>query len=172
MKTRQIVMTGMMLALALVFQIGFRQFAQPLVGPLVNMTLILTTLYVGASSGVLVGIITPVIALMMGIIGMPLLVPFIAIGNCLLVVAFDGTNKLLGKIAWKHIPAVAAGAIFKFIFLYIGVRYLLSLFIPKVPAPLLSTFGIAQLYTALVGGSVAIILYRLIPSSSFGHNVE
>lgn len=163
MKTRDLVMTGMMLALALVFQIGFRQFAQPLVGPLVNMVLILTVIYVGVPSGVLVGALTPLVAMILGIMGLPVLVPVIAVGNSLLVVMFETVNKWLGKFSWHMYAAFVVAAIFKFIFLYTAVRSLVPLVMPKVPAPILAAFGVSQLYTALIGGFMAIMIYLVLP---------
>ncbi len=67
---KYMVRTALLLALALVFQIGFSQFAQPVVGPLVNMTLFIATITVGTISAIIVGSLTPLVAFMLGI--MPL----------------------------------------------------------------------------------------------------
>lgn len=164
MKTRDLVKTGMMLALALVFQIGFRQFAQPLVGPLVNMVLFMTVLYVNVPSAVIVGVITPVVAFVLGIMGLFPLVPIVAIGNALLTVMFGFMIQLLMKYNWKNYVAIVVAAIFKFIFLFTAARYLLPLMIGKAaPPPILAAFGVSQLYTALIGGIIAVVLYRFLP---------
>lgn len=168
MKTNQLVKTGLMLALALVFQIGFRSFAQPLVGPLVNMTLILTVIYVGTVSGVIVGTVTPLVAFILGLMPMVPLVPVIAIGNALLVVMFGFSLQLLSKYKWHSYMAVVISAVFKFTFLYVAVRAVLPLFLEKVPAPIVAAFGIAQLYTALAGGLVAVLLMTFLPMKKNG----
>lgn len=157
MDTKKLVRTGLLLALALVFQIGFRQFAQPLVGPLVNMTLLIAALLVGPISGSIIGILTPIVALILGIIALPPLVPIIAIGNSLLVITFYYTNKKFNK--WV---GLILSAIIKFGFLAIAVRIVLPLFLSKVPPVVISAFTLPQLYTALIGGIVAILVYSLI----------
>lgn len=156
--------TAMLLALALVFQLGFNGFAQPLVGPLVNMTLLVSAGLVGTISGILVGCLTPVVALMVGIIKLPPLVPIIIVGNALLVIVFNlikgklsNTNDNLG---WG--TALVAAAIAKYAFLTLSVQYVLPLIIPKVPPKLIAMFGLSQLYTALLGGFIAVIIIKLI----------
>lgn len=64
--TKKLVQTGLMLALALVFQVGFASFAQVAVGPLVNMVLIITAIMVSPISAILVGVLTPLVAFLMG----------------------------------------------------------------------------------------------------------
>lgn len=160
--TNTLVKTSMMLALTLVFQIGFRQFAQPLVGPLVNMTLILTAMYVGKAPGAMVGIITPLVAFMLGIIGIIQLVPLIAIGNVLLVVMYAFVADIV-NYKWRKYSGVVVAALFKFIFLYVGARALLPLIMAKVPEPIYITFGVSQFVTALIGGIIAVVISGFIP---------
>jgi len=164
MSTQKLVRTSMFLAVALVFQIGFRQFAQPLVGPLVNMTLILATLVVGPISAIIIGIITPLVAFVLGIVGVPFLVPLIGIGNALFVGCFYLAKKNI-KVTWSSWPSIVLASVVKFGFLYVAARALLPLVLPKVPAPLLATFSLPQLYTALLGGALAIIIYRFLPAT-------
>ncbi|MTI65023.1 MAG: ECF transporter S component [Firmicutes bacterium] len=166
--TAYITRTGLLLALALIFQIGFRGFAQPAVGPLVNLTLILSAGIVGTLAGVIVGCLTPLIALSFGIIGIPILVPFIMIGNSLLVIIFNLIRKRI-TLGGEYV-GLALAALGKFLFLAFSVRYLLDLFTqknipPKIMAKLTVMFGLPQLYTALVGGIVAVIVMKLIPDS-------
>ena len=80
--------TAVLLSLALIFQIGFNQFAQPAVGPLVNMTLIVATLIVGPLSATLIGVLTPLVAFLLGIMPLLPIVPFIMIGNAIFVFSF------------------------------------------------------------------------------------
>jgi len=157
MNTKKLVRTSLLLALALVFQIGFREFAQPLVGPLVNMTLILSVLMIGPTSGVIIGSLTPIIAFIMGIIGLAPLIPIIVIGNILFVLSFYITNKM--NIKFTNLISVIIAALVKFSTLALAVRMILPLFIPKVPPAIIATFTFPQLYTAIIGGILAIIIY-------------
>ncbi|MTI70295.1 MAG: ECF transporter S component [Firmicutes bacterium] len=161
--TAYITRTGLLLALALIFQIGFRGFAQPAVGPLVNLTLILSAGIVGTLAGVIVGCLTPLIAFFVGIMPLFPLVPFIMIGNTLLVIIFNLIRKRI-SLGGEYV-GLALAALGKFLFLAFSVRYLLNLFIPKVPPKLIAMFWLPQLYTALVGGIVAVIVMKLIPDS-------
>lgn len=165
MKTKKIVRTGMFLAVALVFQIGFRQFSQPVVGSLVNMTLLLATLIIGPVRAVIIGTLTPVIAFLLGIIGIPFLVPIIAVGNAVMIGVFYGVKKGMRHKVALWVGLVVA-AVFKFAFLFVAVRSLLTVVMSKVPDPVLATFSLPQLTTAMVGGTLAVVLYKLLPPDS------
>ncbi len=154
MKTRNLAITATMLAIALVFQLGFAQFSQPLVGPLVNMTLFLTTALVGIPAGILVGCCTPVAAFV----------------NVVLVLLYGLVRRLFGsvnsvKASWKDIPAVLAAALGKFGVLALAIRFFVPLLMPKVAPKLVEAFSLPQLFTALIGGAVALLLLRFLPAS-------
>lgn len=166
--TMYITRTGILLALALIFQLGFQSFAQPIVGPLVNLVLILSAALVGTLSGVVIGCFTPLIASMVGILKLAPMVPFIMIGNSILVILFNLVRKRISK-GREYIGLVVA-ALGKFAFLAFSVRYLVILFMPKVPSQVIAAFSLPQLYTALAGGIVAIIIMKLIPKSFYMNN--
>ncbi len=152
--------TGLLLALALIFQIGFRYVSQPLVGPLVNFTLIISAALVGTTSGVIVGCLTPLIAFFFGIMPLFPLVPFIMIGNALFVFLFNIIRRnmnILGNTVGIIIAALA-----KFAFLIISVKYIVTLIVPKIPPKIIAAFSLPQLYTALIGGFLAIIIIKFI----------
>lgn len=152
--------TAILLALALIFQIGLRAlpFAQPFVGPLVNFVLIFAAIFVGTLSGVLIGILTPLIAFVVGIMPLFPVVPFIMIGNALLVIVFSIIKKIAGP--YGEYIGVFCGALAKFAFLAISVRHIITLFI-KVPPPVVVALSLPQLYTALTGGLAAIIVAKI-----------
>lgn len=158
--TTFITRTGILLALALVFQIGLRTipFAQPFVGPLVNFVLIFAAIFVGMASGVIIGMLTPLIAFIVGIMPLFPVVPFIMIGNALMVIAFSVTRKLLGY--YGDYIGVACGAFIKFAFLALSVRYIITLFI-SVPPPIVVALSLPQFYTAMTGGLGAIIVSKI-----------
>lgn len=144
---RRISRTAILLAVALVFQMG--GFPQFITGPLVNTVLYLAAMIVGWQGGMLIGILTPVIASMRGILPPPLtpLIPFIALGNATLVILFfwlQAKNKIVGII-------VASGI--KFLLLVSAIKLLVQ--VPPVIAQMMS---LPQLITALAGGVIALIL--------------
>lgn len=162
MQTKMITRTAMLLALTLVFQIGFRQFAQPVVGPLVNMMLLISVLLVGLPSALMIGILTPMIAFIVGIIGLFPLIPMIIAGNMLYILMFGWIRtKLSFKL--KDYLSVLLAAVVKFLFLYVAVRTILPLMIVEVKPPVIATFSLPQLYTALFGGVLALIVYNMLP---------
>lgn len=162
MQTKMITRTAMLLALTLVFQIGFRQFAQPVVGPLVNMMLIISVMLVGMPSAMMIGILTPLIAFVAGIIGVFPLIPMIIAGNMVYVLVF-GIIKEKAAFPLGAPVAVVAASLAKFALLFTAVRTVLPLMIVEVKPPVIATFSLPQLYTALVGGFLALLLYKMLP---------
>ncbi len=164
MKTNKLTRSAMLLALTLVFQIGFRQFAQPLVGPLVNMMLLLSTMIVGIPMAIIIGCLTPIIAFLAGIMGVFPLVPMIALGNAVYIIVFGLIIEKKEEVP-QQVLGLVVSSIGKFLFLYMAVRTLLPLFIPEVKPPIIATFSLPQLWTALIGGALAIIIIKLLPKS-------
>lgn len=162
MSTKKLVTVGLMLAIALVFQIGFSQFAQTLVGPLVNMTLIITVVVTGIPGGAMVGIFTPIAAFALGIVPFLPIIPFVIIGNVIYVTAF-GLVRDKFKTIWAGYDAVVVAAVLKFGFLALAIRWLVPLLTPKVPPALVQTFTLPQLVTALIGGALALIIMKFLP---------
>ena len=148
-KIKFITRTGILLAVALVVQMG--GFPQPITGPLINTVLYLSALLVGSWSGIIIGICTPVIAFMRGILPAPLgpMIPFIALGNGVLVVVFSllkGKNKILGIIT---------ASLVKYLILFTAVSYIVD-----VPDKIAKVMSLPQLFTALSGGVIAILVYK------------
>lgn len=148
-KIKFITRTGILLAVALVVQMG--GLPQPITGPLINTVLYLSALLVGSWSGIIIGICTPVIAFMRGILPAPLgpMIPFIALGNGVLVVVFSllkRKNKVLGIIL---------ASLVKYAILTITVK-----FIVDVPDKIAQIMSLPQLFTALSGGAIAMLAYK------------
>ncbi len=148
-KIKFITRTGILLAVALVVQMG--GFPQPITGPLINTVLYLAALLVGSWSGVIIGVCTPIIAFMRGILPAPLgpMIPFIALGNGVLVIVFSllkGRNKILGIIF---------ASLVKYAILAVTVK-----FIVDVPDKIAQIMSLPQLLTALSGGVIAIFAYK------------
>lgn len=148
-KIKFITRTGILLAVALAVQMG--GFPQPVTGPLINTVLYLSALLVGGWSGIIIGICTPVIAFMRGILPAPLgpMIPFIALGNGALVVVFSilkGKNKIFGIII---------ASLVKYLILFTAVSYIVD-----VPDKIAQIMSLPQLFTALSGGVIAILAYK------------
>ena len=148
-KIKFITRTGILLAVALVVQMG--GFPQPITGPLINTVLYLAALLVGSWGGIIIGVCTPVIAFMRGILPAPLgpMIPFIALGNGVLVIVFSllkGKNKIFGII----IASLA-----KYLILFTAVS-----FIVDVPDKIAQIMSLPQLFTALSGGVIAMLAYK------------
>ncbi len=144
---RRISRTAILLAVALVFQMG--GFPQFITGPLVNTVLYLAAMIVGWQGGMIIGILTPVIASMRGILPPPLtpLIPFIALGNATLVILFfwlQAKNKIVGIIV---------ASVVKFLLLVSAVKLLV-----QVPPAIAQMMSLPQLITALAGGVIALLL--------------
>ncbi len=146
--------TAVLLAIVLVVQ--SLRLPNYFTGPVVNAVLIISVLFVGSGSGIIIGCITPLVAVLMGIIppaAVPL-VPIIMFANIILVIFFYLFNKLNKYLAW----IVAAAA--KFAVFYFCINFLLQIFDIKLPAALLVAFQIPQFYTALLGGFIAIVIAK------------
>jgi len=156
-RIRWISRTAILLAIALVFQMG--GFPQFITGPLVNTVLYLATMIVGWQGGILIGIFTPVIAAMRGILPPPLapLIPFIALGNAILVILFfwlKSKNKIFGIII---------ASLVKFLVLVSAVRLLV-----QVPPAVAQMMSFPQLVTALAGGFIALLVMNIFKRANIG----
>ena len=172
--------TALLLALALLFQSlrgsipkvmipGLGEMDQYIIGSLVNTTLILGAVTVGFTGGLVIAIVTPLVALLQGEIAFQIMMPFVALGNVAIVLfvsLFYKRNKIL---------AFGSGIIAKFLTLLVTINLIVIPYLtPTLPtekagvvsAMLSFKFGYPQLITATLG---AIIAYALIPvlESSF-----
>lgn len=151
---RWLTRTAVLLALTLAVQsLGLPQW---FTGPLVNAFLLLASLVSGIGSGVLVGLLTPWIALLRGILPPPLapMVPFIMLGNALLVIIFSLVSRKK-EVLWLSIVALVLAALGKYLLLSQAVRYLV-----EVPPRVAQAMQVPQLLTALGGGAIALSIER------------
>ena len=156
-RIRWISRTAILLAIALVFQMG--GFPQFITGPLVNTVLYLAAMIVGWQGGLIIGIFTPVIAAMRGILPPPLapLIPFIALGNAMLVILFfllKSKNKIAG---------IMIASVVKFLVLVSAVKLLV-----QVPPAIAQMMSFPQLVTALAGGFIALLIINIFKRANIG----
>lgn len=144
---------------------------QPITGPFVNFMLILTTLIINPTAGILLGSITPLIAVLRGQLPPLLLpmVPFIIAGNAVLVIFFSlpvsVTKTGYSKIVRQSAPwiGILLGAFLKFVLLYFSATLVLPiLFVRSLPDPVIAMMALPQFITAIVGGVLALFFHRLL----------
>ncbi|HHV96528.1 MAG TPA: ECF transporter S component [Clostridiaceae bacterium] len=155
--------TAILLALTIVFQMMGR-FMGPnnnyIVGPLVNATLIVATAATGLWGATAISVIAPFVSALTNKAAIaPLILsfsPFIALGNFVYVLCFyliSKKNKVIGIIV---------GSIVKFGLLLASISAFIRVMkVEEKPAAVLTgLFSWPQLFTALVGGSIALFVIR------------
>lgn len=178
-KTRRITETAVMLALLICLQWAGSLIPAPMAkqivtGSCVNCVLAVTALLVGLWGSVAVALISPICAYLLGIAPNLITVLPIMLGNlCFVLLLYFLLGKSL-KPVWKQPVAVALAAAVKFGVLYglvvevicgsasslflgkkIGDTVLLA---PKMLTMLPAMFTWPQLITALIGGSLAMLI--------------
>ena len=176
-KASVIVRIAVMAAVTLIVQwlVGLSKI-QLLTGSFVNMCLLIAAMTTGIVGGICVGIVTPFIALGLGLNPNVLLVPFIAVSNAVYVVIFGVVVWLLRvdsgstKRFWYNLIVLAAGLKFAFLY-FVGVKWIYPLlFNVKQMETISVMMGALQWFTALIGGGAALALsYALRPARLVGY---
>ena len=162
-KTLFITRTAAMLALLIVLQAATKNLGQFVTGSCVNAVLAAATLIGGFASGLIVAVVSPFLAFLLGI-GPKLIevVPAIAIGNLALVLilwAIKGDGALNRVIKW------IAASVGKFLVLYLLVIQLLCrvMTLPeKMTATFSTMFSWPQLVTALIGSGIMLLILPIL----------
>lgn len=168
-KLRWITETAVMLALLVALQALTKPMGQLVTGSCVNAVLAVTVLVAGLYSGLTVALISPVLAYLLGIAPQIVTVPAIMVGNAafILVLYFIAgkfrKNIVAQIIAWLSAAAVKFGVLYAVVvWLICGVLSESLLANGTLKAPMLKmlpvNFGITQLFTALLGGAVALAI--------------
>lgn len=180
-KTMWITRTGVLLALLLALQwvtLGTKAFAgQYITGSLVNCVLAVSALTAGLSSGLVIALLSPIFAYLLGIAPQLVVVPAIMAGNCALVLVLWAVGRGDAPL-WRKAVAVVLAAVCKFVVLYllvvqvicgVGASFLLdqSFFgAPVLLQPMIQalplTFSWPQLVTALIGGTLGVLVSRIL----------
>ena len=168
-KIRWITETAIMLALLVCLQALTKPMGQLVTGSCVNTVLAISALVGGLSSGLVVALISPVLAFLLGIAPQILTVPAIMVGNSVFVILLsllaDKSGKKIVKqvIAWIVAAAAKFAALYAIVVLLIcGVLSESLLASGALKAPMLkalpATFSWPQLITALIGGGLALVI--------------
>ena len=127
---------------------------QLITGTLVNCVLLVFTARAGIGSGVAVGVLSALLAALLGISNIAV-APAVAAGNGLLCLIYGLLTRRTGLPAMKlHVPAMLLGAAVKCAFLWLTVPLLLAgAGLPEKQTAMLSImFSWPQGVTALCGG--------------------
>lgn len=164
--TRQIAITAVLLAVCIASQF-FKNLSVYITGPIVNLCLILATVFAGLLWGVILAIVTPVTSFIISgspvMMAVPGIIPLIMLGNAVLVVmvhflfkpAVTGEGSFINvrSVITAALSALAKGCIMG---LTISL-WLLPSFIPA-ESPLMEklpvfqmTFSVTQFVTAVIG---------------------
>ena len=166
--------TAVMLALLVTLQALTKPMGQLVTGSCVNAVLAISVLLVGMSSGITIALISPVCAYLFGIAPNFVTVLPIMIGNVCVVVLLRLIAGKTHKPIWRQPVALVTAAGVKF-----GVLYLLVVKVicglasgallgkklgdivvlaPPMLKMLPTMFAWPQLFTALIGGAVALLI--------------
>ena len=163
---KKITETAVLLALLIVLQAVTKPLGQLVTGSCVNTVLAVSALVGGLWSAVVIALVSPLLAFLLGIAPNAVVVPAIMAGNALYVVLLC---VLVKGTAPNRVFGMAVSAFAKFALLYVVVTKLICGLMSQsllssgaLKQPMLkalpATFGIAQLLTALIGGGVALLI--------------
>ena len=172
-KIRWITETAVMLALLVSLQALTKPMGQLVTGSCVNAVLAVSALVGGLSCGLTVALISPILAFLLGIAPQILTVPAIMVGNSVFVVLLSLLADKSGRNIGKQLVAWIAAAAAKFVSLYAIVVWLICGVLSEnllasgvMKAPMLkalpATFSWPQLFTALIGGAVALLIVPVV----------
>ena len=168
-KIRWITETAVLLALLVTLQALTKPMGQLVTGSCVNAILAVAVLVAGLGSGVPIAIVSPVLAYLLGIAPQILPVPAIMVGNTVYVVLLHFLGGKADKSMVMKVVAWVVAAAAKFAALYfIVVKLVCGVMAPSLMAagtlkePMLkalpATFSWPQLFTALIGGAIALLI--------------
>ena len=172
-KIRWITETAVMLALLVSLQALTKPMGQLVTGSCVNAVLAVSALVGGLSCGLTVALISPILAFLLGIAPQILTVPAIMVGNSVFVVLLSLLADKSGRNIGKQVLAWLTAAVAKFASLYAIVVWLICGVLSEnllasgvMKAPMLkalpATFSWPQLFTALIGGAVALLIVPVV----------
>jgi hypothetical protein len=142
---------------------------QLVTGSCVNAVLAVAVLFAGLYSGLTVALVSPILAFLLGIAPQIVTVPAIMLGNAAFILVLHFVAGKFSKNIIAQIVAWVSAAAVKFGVLYAIVVWLICDVLSEsllangaLKAPMLKVlpvnFGITQLFTALIGGGVALAI--------------
>ena len=172
-KVGYITETAVMLALLVALQAITKPLGQLITGSFVNCVLAVTVLLVGMDGGITVALVSPIFAFLLGIAPNFVTVLPIMVGNLCFVVLLGLIYKN-GKPVWRQSVAMITAAGVKFGVLYLLVAEVICgvaadallgkklgsvvVLAPPMLQKLPAMFTWPQLFTALIGGGIALLM--------------
>ena len=162
MRTNKVTSGALLLCLAILFQ-SLRllvpvppPIAPFVIGGLVNACLFVATSYTGLRSGLIIALVTPVIAWLQGQLPLPLFIAPVFVGNELAVICYWLFERKARAFA------VALAAVVKTIVMYISFSVLLAFILlpDKLAKVLMFAMSWPQLVSGIIGGIIAIIILK------------
>lgn len=167
-KALWITQTAVLLALLITVQAVTSSFGSTLLtGSLVNFILIVSVTVIGLPSGLTIALLSPFFAFMVGI-GPKFwqIILCVAIGNAVLVILWHLLKRISKNQFVAFTTATVIAAIAKFLVLYGLVVKLVVPVVLGIPEPnatvVSAAFSFPQLFTALIGGALAIVIIPLL----------
>lgn len=165
--------TAVMLALLVTLQSITKPMGQLVTGSCVNAILAVSVLVGGLTCGISVAMFSPVLAFLLGIAPQILTVPVIMIGNAVYVFLLHVLTGKAAHLSYRHLLAWVTAAAAKFFVLHIlvikvicGVLSDTLLTSGALKPPMLNvlpaTFSWLQLFTALIGGALGLLIYPIL----------
>ncbi len=175
-KTKIVTRTAVILALAIIFQnlrpflAGLGPNSQIIIGSLVNLCIIIATGAVGFIPGLVICVVTPIIALFQGHIPHYLLAIVTLLGNAALATVFYVFSKSKFAEPINAFLGVVVGAVVKWAVMYFfGIKFILSLIVAEIKPPQVAAISLAfnfpQIITALIGGIFGIIIIKFLKNA-------
>lgn len=171
LRTVHITRAAVLLALLVAWQYASAPLGITLItGSGVNLILACCAVTCGFAPGLLMALISPFLARMLGIGPTWVFVPFIAAGNLVFALIWRLLSGGKRYTAVRSVIAAIAAAIVKFAVIYIGI---VQIAIPLILKPsekaaetLSAAFSVPQLISALIGGGLAIAVLPIITSKT------
>ena len=173
-KIRWITETAVMLAMLVALQAVTKPLGQLVTGSCVNAILAISVLLIGISSGITIALISPIFAFLLNIAPNFITVVPIMLGNAAYVVLLGLIAGKSYKPFWRQPVALIAAAGIKFGILHLLVVELICgvlagsligktvgnivVLAPPMLKLLPAMFAWPQLFTALIGGAVALMI--------------
>lgn len=166
--------TAILLAIALLAQFVLLKlvpagiFNTIFVGTVINMVLFVAVATTSIWSGIIIGLLTPVMAFLQGKLAFWLLIPIVGLASTILCIAFFLCIKFLPKTkSFNYIIGIVVASLIKFLFMYICVQTfipaMLTTFsgfpakqVGKIVATLSVMWSYPQLVAALLGGFLSL----------------
>ena len=167
-----ITQTGIFIALLIVVQFATASLGNTIItGSAVNLILIVSVMTYGLSSALSVGIVSPIFAKLLGIGPLWELIPFIILGNIVLINVWYFICKIRpDKPIVIYIISAVSAAVAKFLTLYLGIVVIAVPILLKLPekqaAVISNMFSIPQLITALIGGGIAVAILPVLKKAT------